>query len=78
MHPMLAQVLDLRDLEHASISHKGHRSAAKMADYFFTCEATVLGSEVLPANTSMDKGIPAWSHNRPMTICIFPDLASRL
>jgi hypothetical protein len=28
-------VLDLRDLKHASISHKGHRSAAKMADYFF-------------------------------------------
>src|SRR3974377_2154334 len=45
---------------------------------FFTCEATVLGSEVLPANTSIDKGIPAWSHNRPMTICMFPDLPSRL
>src|SRR3974390_2950938 len=24
---------------------------------FFTCEATVLGSEVLPANTSIDKGV---------------------
>ena len=42
-----------------------------------TWVATVLGSEVLPANTSTATGHPEALVSRPKTICSLPDLSSR-
>ena len=45
---------------------------------FFTCTPTVLGSAVLPANTSTATGQPSAAQSRPKTICCLPCLPSRL
>jgi hypothetical protein len=43
-----------------------------------TCVLSVVGSPVLPSNTSTATGQPVAEHSRPNTICSLPDFLSRL
>ena len=53
------------------------RESPKRWRSFATCAPTVLGSAVLPANTSTDTGHPSRAHNNPNSICSLPRLPSR-